>query len=173
MSVARLVTLFLVTSLFVGQVAQLAEQLPDLQAGMGAIIRIRHMLAAPPEPEGGDDVPSSGGEVTGIEIDIRGLDFAYAEGTFALAGIDLTIPAGSTVALVGRTGSGKSTLASLLSRAVDPPAGTVFLGGRDITCMDLQRLRSRVGVVTQRTEILIGSLADNIALFDPSITEER
>ena len=52
------------------------------------------------------------------------------------------------------------------------PAGTVFLGGRDITCMDLQRLRSRVGVVTQRTEILIGSLADNIALFDPSITEE-
>ncbi|WP_197716009.1 ATP-binding cassette domain-containing protein [Tsukamurella paurometabola] len=173
MSVARLVTLFLVTSLFVGQVAQLAEQLPDLQAGMGAILRIRHMLAAPPEPEGGDDVPSSGGEVTGIEIDIRGLDFAYAEGTFALAGIDLTIPAGSTVALVGRTGSGKSTLASLLSRAVDPPAGTVFLGGRDITCMDLQRLRSRVGVVTQRTEILIGSLADNIALFDPSITEER
>lgn len=173
MSVARLVTLFLVTSMFVGQVAQLAEQLPDLQAGMGAVIRIRHMLAAPPEPEGGDDVPSSPGSVSGLEIDIRGLDFAYAEGPFALTGIDLTVPAGHTVALVGRTGSGKSTLASLLSRAVDPPRGTVFVGGRDIMDIDLQRLRSRVGVVTQRTEILIGSLADNIALFDPAITPER
>lgn len=177
MSVARLVTLFLVTSMFVGQVAQLAEQLPDLQAGMGAVIRIRSMLATPPEPEGGDDLPSTPGSVagsaTGLEIAIRGLDFAYAEGPFALSGIDLTVPAGHTVALVGRTGSGKSTLASLLSRAVDPPPGTVFVGGRDITAIDLQRLRSRVGVVTQRTEILIGSLADNIALFDPAITPER
>ncbi|CAM3545944.1 Large ribosomal subunit protein bL12 [Tsukamurella ocularis] len=173
MSVARLVTLFLVTSMFVGQVAQLAEQLPDLQAGMGAIIRIRTMLAAPPEPEGGTDVPSSAESASGLEIDIRGLDFAYAEGAFALSGIDLTIPAGHTVALVGRTGSGKSTLASLLSRAIDPPPGTVFVGGHDITRIDLQRLRSRVGVVTQRTEILIGSLADNIALFDPSVTRDR
>ncbi|NMD55724.1 MULTISPECIES: ATP-binding cassette domain-containing protein [Tsukamurella] len=173
MSVARLVTLFLVTSMFVGQVAQLAEQLPDLQAGMGAIIRIRTMLAAPPEPEGGDEFPSASGSASGVEIDIRGLDFAYAEGAFALRGIDLTIPAGHTVALVGRTGSGKSTLASLLSRAVDPPPGTVFVGGRDITTIDLQRVRSRVGVVTQRTEILIGSLADNIALFDPAVTRER
>ncbi|TWS21327.1 ABC transporter ATP-binding protein [Tsukamurella asaccharolytica] len=172
MSIARLVTLFLVTSMFVGQVAQLAEQLPELQAGMGAIIRIRDMLAAPPEPEGGDDVPSSTGAAPGLEIDIRGLDYSYAEGAFALRDIDLTVPAGRTIALVGRTGSGKSTLASLLSRAIDPPAGTVFIGGRDITTIDLQRLRSRVGVVTQRTEILIGSLADNIALFDPAISRE-
>lgn len=172
MSVARLVTLFLVTSMFVGQVAQLAEQLPDLQAGMGAVIRIRQLLASTPEPEGGADIPTPDGD-PGVTIEIRDLDFSYAEGTFALSGIDLTIPAGRTVALVGRTGSGKSTLAALLSRAVDPPAGTVFLNGMDIDRIDLHRLRSRVGVVTQRTEILIGSLADNIALFDPSITHEQ
>ncbi len=172
MSVARLVTLFLVTSMFVGQVAQLAEQLPDLQAGMGAVIRIRQMLASAPEPEGGADVPLSDGE-PGVSIEIRDLDFSYTEGTFALRGIDLTVPAGRTIALVGRTGSGKSTLAALLSRAVDPPAGTVFLNGLDIDRIDLHRLRSRVGVVTQRTEILIGSLADNIALFDPAISREQ
>lgn len=73
--------------------------------------------------------------------------------------------AGTTCALVGRTGSGKSTLASLVSRAVDPDRGSLFLGGVDVLDLDLQRLRASVGVVTQRTEILAGTLAENIALF--------
>ena len=76
-----------------------------------------------------------------------------------------TVPAGHTCALVGRTGSGKSTLASLLSRAVEPPRGTVLLGGTDVRDLDLQQLRAAVGVVTQRTEVLAGTLAENITLF--------
>ncbi|GAA1714057.1 hypothetical protein GCM10009809_07840 [Isoptericola hypogeus] len=79
--------------------------------------------------------------------------------------MNLRVPAGETVALVGRTGSGKSTLASLLSRAVEPEPGSVFLGGTDVRDLDLQQLRASVGVVTQRTEILAGTLAENIALF--------
>ncbi|HEY0891029.1 MAG TPA: ABC transporter ATP-binding protein [Nocardioides sp.] len=165
LSVARLVTLFLVTSTFVGQIAMLANHLPDLQAGLGAVIRLRQMLAVEPEPEGGLPLPT--GSALGIEI--RGLDFAYAEGPFALQGIDLTVPAGQTIALVGRTGSGKSTLASLISRAVEPPRGTVFVAGADVRDVDLQRLRAAVGVVTQRTEILAGTLAENIALFDDDL----
>lgn len=162
-SVARLVTLFLVTSTFVGQVAMLANHLPDLQAGLGAVIRLRQMLAVEPEPAGGRDVPAASGEA--LDLEIRGLDFAYAEGSFALRDVDLLVPAGQTIALVGRSGSGKSTLASLLSRAVEPPPGTVFLGGVDVRELDLQRLRAAVGVVTQRTEILAGTLEDNITLF--------
>lgn len=162
LSEARLVTLFLVTSTFVGQIAMLANHLPDLQAGLGAVIRLRQMLAVEPEPEGGLSLPAGGA----VGIDVRGLDFAYAEGPFALRGIELSVPAGQTIALVGRTGSGKSTLASLISRAVEPPRGTVFLAGVDVCDLDLQRLRAAVGVVTQRTEILAGTLAENIALFD-------
>ena len=94
------------------------------------------------------------------------LAFSYGTGTFALRDVDLLLTAGHTCALVGRTGSGKSTLASLLSRAVEPPRGTVFLGGVDVLDLDLQQLRSAVGVVTQRTEVLAGTLADNITLFD-------
>ncbi|WP_369824547.1 ATP-binding cassette domain-containing protein [Cellulosimicrobium sp. CUA-896] len=75
------------------------------------------------------------------------------------------MPAGETLALVGRTGSGKSTLASLLSRAVEPEPGQVLLGGVDVRDLDLQALRGAVGVVTQRTEILAGTLAENVALF--------
>ena len=160
LSVARLVTLFLVTTSFVGQINNLAHQLPDIQAGLGAIIRLRQMLAVPAEPTGGDGVPTGA-----LDLRIRHLDFSYAEGAFGLHDIDLYVEAGHTIALVGRTGSGKSTLASLLSRAVEPPPGSVFLGGADLTRLDLHELRARVGVVTQRTEILAGTLAENIALF--------
>ncbi|MGY2873271.1 ATP-binding cassette, subfamily B, bacterial [Marmoricola sp. URHA0025 HA25] len=160
LSVAQLVTLFLVTSTFVGQIAMAANHLPDLQAGLGAVIRLRQMLAVPPEPEGGRAFPDGP-----LDLELRGLDFSYPEGTFALHGVDLRVPAGQTVALVGRTGSGKSTLAALVSRAVEPPRGTVFLGGVDVRDLDLQGLRRSVGVVTQRTEILAGTLAENITLF--------
>lgn len=160
LGVDRLVTLFLVTAMFVGQVDNLVHHLPDIQEGIGALTRIRQMLAVEPEPTGGRALPDGP-----VGIELRDLHFSYAEGTFALAGVSLRVPAGETVALVGRTGSGKSTLASLLSRAVEPPRGAVLVGGVDVRDLDLQALRSAVGVVTQRTEILAGTLAENVALF--------
>ncbi len=159
---AALVTLFLVTTMFVGQVDQLARHLPDLQAGLGAVLRLRDLLGSEREPAGGADLP-----VGPLDVDFRDLSFAYPEGRFALQHVDLHVGAGTTCALVGRTGSGKSTLASLLSRAVEPERGTVLLGGTDVLDLDLERLRAAVGTVTQRTEILSGTLAENIALFGP------
>ncbi len=159
---AALVTLYLVTTMFVGQVDNLARHLPDLQAGFGAVLRLRGLLGAEREQVGGADLP--GGS---LDVQFRDLHFAYVEGRFALQHVDLHVPAGTTCALVGRTGSGKSTLASLLSRAVEPERGSVLLGGIDVLDLDLQKLRSSVGVVTQRTEILAGTLAQNITLFEP------
>ena len=160
LSTAALVTLFLVTTTFVGQVDMLARHLPDLQEGFGAVLRLRSMMAARAEPTGGRPLPDGP-----LGVEFRGLHFRYDAGTFALREIDLLVPAGHTCALVGRTGSGKSTLASLLSRAVEPEPGTVLLGGVDVRELDLQALRAAVGVVTQRTEILAGTLAENITLF--------
>ncbi len=76
---------------------------------------------------------------------------------------------GRSYALIGRTGSGKSTLAKVLTRAVDVPRGTVFLGGTDLLDLDVEGLRRWIAVVPQRTEILAGTLAENIALFDPDL----
>ena len=76
----ELVTLFIVTSTFVGLVTQLSHQLPDLQAGLGAVIRLRQMLAVEPEPKGGAPVPAG----AQLAVEVRGLDFSYAEGSFAL-----------------------------------------------------------------------------------------
>ena len=159
---AALVTLFLVTTMFVGQVDMLARHLPDLQAGFGAVLRLRGLLGAEREPVGGQPLPEGR-----LDVELNDLHFAYEEGRFALQHVDLHVPAGTTCALVGRTGSGKSTLASLLSRAVEPERGSVLLGGVDVLDVDLQLLRSAVGVVTQRTEILAGTLAENISLFEP------
>jgi ABC-type multidrug transport system fused ATPase/permease subunit len=160
LSIASLVTLFLVTTMFVGQVDQLARHLPDLQEGLGAVIRLRGLLASEPEPEGGLALPDGP-----LSVRFADLHFAYAHGTFALSGVDLAVPAGTTCAFVGRTGSGKSTLASLVSRAVEPEPGSLLLGGIDVRELDLQQLRAAVGVVTQRTEILAGTLSENITLF--------
>lgn len=161
LSVGELVTLFLVTSTFVGQIDQLARHLPDLQAGLGAVIRLRQLLAAPEEPVGGRDLPEGA-----LDLELRGLSYSYpGAGGPVLSDVRVSLPAGRTCALVGRTGSGKSTLVSLVSRAADPPPGTVLLGGRDVLDVDLQHLRRAVGVVSQRTEILAGTLAENVALF--------
>ncbi|WP_300681405.1 ABC transporter ATP-binding protein [Nocardioides sp.] len=166
LTVARLVTLFLITTSFVGQVDQLGRHLPDLQAGIGALTRLRQLLDVEPEPVGGAEVPGGA-----LDLELRDLSFSYDEGTFSLTDVSLRVPAGQTLALVGRTGSGKSTLAAMLSRAVEPPPGTILLGGVDVTTVDLQRLRSAVGVVTQRTEILAGTLTENITLFEDAISD--
>jgi ATP-binding cassette, subfamily B, bacterial len=160
LSVAELVTLVLVSATLVGDIAGLARQLPDLQAGMGAVIRLRQFLAAESEPLGGQPVPDGP-----LDIVFDDLHFAYADGTFALRGIALRIEAGTTCGIVGRTGSGKSTLASLISRAAEPDRGSLYLGGTDVRDLELHGLRSAVGVVTQRTEIMAATLAENIALF--------
>ncbi|MGW2094925.1 ATP-binding cassette domain-containing protein [Promicromonospora sukumoe] len=184
LDVARLVTLWLLVTAFVGRVDVLGRLLPRVEEAMGTFQRVRDLLAAPQEPDGGapfpgvagpgEQVPGRGGPdrpggpagAGGVEVELRDLTFAYGDG-FTLGPLSLTFPAGTTCALVGRTGSGKTTLTKVLSRAVEPPAGSVFLGGQDVTGLDVHGLRSRVGVVGQRTEILAATLADNITLWAP------
>jgi ATP-binding cassette subfamily B protein len=98
-------------------------------------------------------------------IEFRNLSFTYPGADRpALHDVSLEVPAGRTVAIVGRTGAGKSTLLSLLPRLFDPPPGTVFLDGVDIRCMDLEWLRSRLAIVSQETFLFSTTLEENIAL---------
>src|SRR3954453_19208256 len=97
LSIAALVTLFLVTTSFVGQVDMVARHMPDLQEGLGALTRLRSMMAVPAEPTGGRPVPTGA-----VGISVRQLQFAYPHGTFALRDIDLELPAGGAPAPGGR-----------------------------------------------------------------------
>ncbi len=159
LGVPALVTLWLLVTTFVGQLSQVTNHLPDAQEGLGALSRIASLLDAPVEPAGGDHLPP--GSAT---VELRGLAVGYPGG-FALDDVSFTVPAGTTCALVGRSGSGKSTLAQVLSRAIDPEPGQVLVGGIDVTALDVEALRARVGVVTQRTELLAATLEENITLF--------
>ncbi|BCJ76347.1 hypothetical protein CS0771_58910 [Catellatospora sp. IY07-71] len=101
------------------------------------------------------------------DIEFAGVDFAYPDGTVALRGLDLRIPAGTTVAVVGRTGSGKSTVARLLARYYDATAGTVRLDGRDVRDYALDTLRDQVGIVPDEPFLFSVSIRDNIAFGRP------
>ena len=89
----------------------------------------------------------------------------------ALAGIDLDVPAGSTLALVGETGSGKTTLGSLVARLYDPTRGAVRIDGTDLRDMRLADLAAIVGVVSQETYLLHTTVRENLRYAKPSATD--
>jgi ABC-type multidrug transport system fused ATPase/permease subunit len=91
----------------------------------------------------------------------------------ALESVDLELPPGATVALVGPSGSGKSTVGALLLRFAEPSSGRVTVGGVDLADCDVQAWRRHVAWVPQRPTLLRGSLADNIRLGDPSADDAR
>jgi ATP-binding cassette subfamily B protein len=107
-------------------------------------------------------------------VRFAGLDFAFRPGAApALAGIDLDLPAGRTVAIVGRTGAGKSTLLGLVPRLVDPPPATLFVDGVDVRHLELATLRRAVAMVPQESFLFSASIADNIAFGHPRATREE
>jgi ATP-binding cassette, subfamily B, multidrug efflux pump len=140
-----------------------------MQRGSASLKRIRSILderpaiAAPSAPV---VVPEE------ARIELRGVRMAW-NGFEALAGVDMEIPAGATVAVVGRTGAGKSTLVQLLPRLLDPTAGEVRVGGVDVRRMDPAALREMIGFVPQETFLFSATLAENIAFGAPGASEEQ
>ncbi len=130
------------------------------EASMG---RIHVILNAPPEIRDQDPDPV---EVIGGEVEFRHLTFAY-NGVPVLHDIDLRVPAGTTVAVVGPTGSGKSTLVGLIPRLHDAPPGAVRVDGRDVRRIPLAVLRGAVGFVPQETFLFSASVRDNLAFGTP------
>jgi ATP-binding cassette subfamily B protein len=139
-----------------------------LQRGMASWKRMLEVLDAQPAITD-EHVPAS--PITTIEgaIEIRRLTFRYGDAE-VLHNVSLTIPAGTTTAIVGATGSGKSTLLSLLPRLHDAPPGTVLIDGVDVREIPLATLRGAIGFVAfvaQETFLFSASVADNIAFGLP------
>jgi ATP-binding cassette subfamily B protein len=109
-----------------------------------------------------------------IEGDVRFEDvhFAYGRGAEVLHGIDLAIPAGTTVALVGHTGAGKSTIAKLLARFYEPTSGRITIDGVDLNDVTQESLRHQLGIVPQEGFLFAGTVAENIAFGKPDARPE-
>jgi len=133
-----------------------------IQRGLASWQRLLDIFDAAPSIVDAPDARPLGTPVRG-DIRFRDLTFTYGGGPAVLRDIDLHVPAGSTLAIVGATGSGKSTLVHLLVRLYDPPASSVFIDGRDVREVPLQNLREAVAFVPQETFLFSTSLEENIA----------
>ncbi|WP_374335974.1 ABC transporter ATP-binding protein [Leeia sp.] len=148
----------------------LAEITDLYQRSMASTQRVLNLLETPLHiPYGGQTL--SRGTVKG-KLQFEGLHFAYGEQA-VLDGVEVTVPAGQTVAFVGSTGSGKSTLIKLLLRFYTAQQGRITLDGQDIQQLDLQDLRRAIGYVSQDTFLTDGTVAENIAYGLPEASREQ
>ncbi|MBC8287984.1 MAG: ABC transporter ATP-binding protein [Nitrospinae bacterium] len=133
------------------------------QKGMSAMSRIREIFTAQPEIISAVEGTGSVGELGDIEF--QGLQFSYPDAdTPSLKEIDLKIPKGQTLGIVGVIGSGKTTLAQMLLRFYDPTAGALLMGSRPLKEISLQKLRGSIGYVSQAPFLFSTSIRDNIVL---------
>ncbi|TAK14885.1 MAG: ABC transporter ATP-binding protein, partial [Anaerolineae bacterium] len=158
-----LVAFVLYIERFFQPIQDLSRRFDQLQATMIGGERILELLNAKVEIDDAADaveMPRIAGAVT-----FENVDFHYSDDpdTPVLESIDLDIPAGRTIALVGETGAGKSTLIKLLSRFYDPTGGRVLIDGIDIRTVTQSSLRRQMGIVLQDPFLFSGSIYDNIA----------
>ena len=149
----------------------------DIQSSGALFERIFEYLDLPVEIKPGDrELPSVTGELRFDDVWFRypseAEDEEPASARWTLEGIDLTVPAGSTLALVGETGSGKTTLGYLAARLYDPERGAVRLDGTDLRELTFESLAGAVGVVSQETYLFHASVRENLRFARPDATDE-
>lgn len=141
------------------------------QRGMASMKRLTEIWEVPPAEgvDGRVELDERG------SLEIRNLTFFYpgTDSHPALRDIDLEVQPGQTIGIVGRTGSGKSTLLSLLTRAFEPPPGTIFLDGRPVEAIPVRQIREIIGMVPQETFLFSESLAENIRFGRAEATDEE
>ncbi|HSS42983.1 MAG TPA: ABC transporter ATP-binding protein [Solirubrobacterales bacterium] len=169
---------------FVGYLTRFFEPIQELsqlyttyQQGMAALDKIFDLLDTPPDMIDAPDAIDPG-TLRG-EIELDGVWFSYAEGdeptedAWALRDVDLHVPPGQTLALVGATGAGKSTFAKLVARFYDPQQGTVRVDGHDLRGVQQRALRRQLGIVPQEGFLFSGSVRENVAFGRPEASAEE
>src|SRR5262249_9679691 len=146
---------------FFDPVQQLSQLYNTFLSVVAALDKITDVLDEEPEVKDRPDARELGGIAGHVVFD--DVRFAYGRGPEVLHGIDLDVPAGTTVALVGHTGAGKSTIAKLLARFYDPSGGRITIDGVDLRDVTQKSLRRQLGIVPQEGFLFAGTLAENIA----------
>ena len=156
---------------FFDPVQQLSQLYNTFLSAAAALDKIMDVLAEEPDvvdPPGALALPAIQGHVSFEDVRFR-----YGRGDEVLHGIDLDVPAGTTVALVGHTGAGKSTIAKLLARFYEPTHGTITIDDHDLNDVTQASLRSQLGVVPQEGFLFAGTVAQNIAFGKPEATADE
>lgn len=176
LAVGVLAAVLLYCKRFFQPVQQLGMFYNSFQSATAALEKVSGLLSEEPtvtEPVHPTPLPlADGGRARG-ELRLDHVRFRYGDGPVVLPDLDLTIPAGQTVAVVGTTGAGKSTVAKLVTRFYDASDGAVRLDGVDVRDLASADLRRAVVMVTQEAYLFSGSVRENIALGRPDATQEE
>ncbi len=166
-----IVAFMLYVGRFYGPIRDLTMVYNELQAANAACEKIFQIMDTPPEVV---DRPSAAdlGSVRG-DVLYDDVTFAYEDDQYVLKEINLAIPAGSRIALVGPTGAGKSTMINLLARFYEPTAGAVKVDDVDTRQVTMRSLRRNMGIVLQDTFLFSGTVRDNIRYGNPEATEDE
>ena len=166
-----LIAFLLYLDLFFSPVQSLSQVFDGYQQAQVGLRRLSELLRLPtstPIAESPVAVP----EHLRGEISLRDVHFRYTGATAeAVRGMDLHVPSGASLALVGETGAGKSTVVKLLARLYDVSSGAVLIDGQDVRDLDLQGYRQRLGVVPQEAFLFSGTVRDNIAYGRPEASD--
>ncbi|MEW2524297.1 ABC transporter ATP-binding protein [Streptomyces sp. NPDC047071] len=144
----------------------------EAQKSGASLTRLVGVLGEPAEERLVGDADATPADATPYPVTVQGLTYRYPDTEQpVLKDVDLTIPAGGSLALVGATGAGKSTLAALIAGIGTPQAGSVRIGTTDLAGLDEAGARALVSILTQETHVFSGSLADDLRLAAPEATD--
>jgi len=180
LSLGAVVGFIFLTYRFLEPVAEFTEIIDNTQAAVAGLSRIIEVLdtpIGPPEPIDATPLPSGD-----LDIRFNKVWFAYQarpaihetlDDPFVLKGLDVEIPFGQHVAVIGSTGSGKTTLGRLISRLIDPSSGAVLIGGVSLTQVAREDLRANLTFVPQEPFLFDGTVLSNLRFVDPKIDDRR
>ncbi len=169
MSAADMAMIALYIGVFISPIKILVELTEMLQKGFSGFIRFLEVIETEPEitdSEDAADLADPNGDITFTDV-----SFSYEENEKVLHHVSVTLPAGSSTALVGPSGGGKTTITSLIPRFYDTTSGSITIGDQNIKDIRLHSLRNSIGIVQQDVYLFDGTIRDNIAYGKPNATD--
>lgn len=169
-SAGTLVAFLFLVNLLIEPIQRLVETIDQAQSAGAGLRKILNIIETPiliPDPVNGTRLPDRS-----LRVEFTDVSFHYPNGPDILGGIDIHIPAGERVAVVGETGSGKTTFAKLATRLLIPQSGQVAVGGVDIDDVPFDSLRSHIAYVPQEGFLFDASVADNVRYGRPGVSDD-
>ena len=170
-TIAQALTVLMLSYSYFSAIRQLMSAAHSALTAISAAGKVEEILQTDTSRPYNPELPADPEHFDGIRMEH--VSYGYEGRSRALQDVSLTIPRGSSVALVGLSGCGKSTAASLLMRFCDPDQGTIFIEGKEYRSVTPQQLRTNIAMVPQQVNLFSGTIRENLLLADPNANDEK